>query len=802
MVRGYLALILLVAAGFRLTALHIAPPAINGDVAFNGTDALDVLRGHLQIFFSGNFGREPIMIYLQAAGTFLYGRNEYGLRFPAAAIGVLTVASMYPLGVRLFAPVYGKQGRWVGILASAITAVSYWHVHWSRLGLRAILFPCFLIVVFYLLLRAFDGRKFGWTAAGIASGVTLYTYLASRLIPVTIGLVLIVFWLTSRIRQPDLSGGAVLRGAARLAVTAALVALPLGLYFVAYPEQFFARIEQVSAVTVGDETIPPADSFAEGIVKTAAMFNFDGGSNYQLFLPGRAVFDWFLGPFFIVGLAAAVFRPARREHWLPLLWFGTMLLPAVLARDRHPDFSRSIGALPPTMLFAASGAFLVVDRAKRLRIQAGRAVPVAAALLLVASAAVTWRDYWFVWAGNPEVPRVFGAPLKQIAEEANREDRPNRWFLLLASPGRAVDFRYRSFDYLFLGQHGGTIRTEDRVLESAVAPALRDGNELWVYDFPPTLSLGADDPIGHADFLLHRAALSSDETDIPGFRRRRFLIGASPQVLVQDPPDVKFSASGIFVTSPGCWLGADGRSLAVSLRLAVPSLERPPDRISIRALDRAGTVAAQQDVPLRDALGRTTGGISYPAIIPVYVVLNLPDGLPPATYRVTAVPYIDQGPPIDAETGLFDVSLQAAVPERSRERVFAKSADTPPVSVKFGDAVGIVGMDVEALGNGDPGVGLTLYWSKLSGSLPDLIVQTTVRDGNRIVATAKRRPGDGTFSSTTWAQSEIVADEYAFPGIPTGNLSLELALFDSTTGDPFPKGSASPVVVGPLRVVG
>jgi 4-amino-4-deoxy-L-arabinose transferase-like glycosyltransferase len=232
--RWLLTLALLVAALLRLPALDAAPPGINNDVAYDAVDGLTILKGELRIWFPGNFGREPIEMYLLAASSVLFGRNEIAIRFPTAAAGLLTVAAVAPLTVRLFRS--RRDARIVALLATAVVAVNFWHVFWSRIGFRAILLPLALVVAVWWLGRAYDGDRRGWSAAGAAFGASFYTYTAARIAPLLLALLMAGDLLFERACLRTRLGGWI-----RLAAVAGLVVLPLCVYFAAYPDQAFSR---------------------------------------------------------------------------------------------------------------------------------------------------------------------------------------------------------------------------------------------------------------------------------------------------------------------------------------------------------------------------------------------------------------------------------------------------------------------------------------------------------------------------------------------------------------------------------
>ena len=107
--------VLLLATFFRFWRLDSMPPGLYHDEAYNGLDALSLNQGEtfpqfyegwelyaadahagrpaeesrFPIFFEGNYGREPLHIYLMALSVFLFGATPFAIRAVPAAAGVL-----------------------------------------------------------------------------------------------------------------------------------------------------------------------------------------------------------------------------------------------------------------------------------------------------------------------------------------------------------------------------------------------------------------------------------------------------------------------------------------------------------------------------------------------------------------------------------------------------------------------------------------------------------------------------------------------------------------------------------------
>ncbi|MFZ4848723.1 MAG: hypothetical protein ACOYL7_06290 [Caldilinea sp.] len=150
--RLWLLAITLAAFLLRTWDLDRLPPGLFFDETFNAVDARQVLAGVTPIFFTGNNGREPLFIYLQAAALSGLGASAYVLRLVAAAAGVLTIPVTALLAWRLLNWPGSSQPagqRQIALLAAASLSVLYWHVSLSRLGFRVILLPLLSTLAFY-----------------------------------------------------------------------------------------------------------------------------------------------------------------------------------------------------------------------------------------------------------------------------------------------------------------------------------------------------------------------------------------------------------------------------------------------------------------------------------------------------------------------------------------------------------------------------------------------------------------------------------------------------------------------------
>jgi len=420
-------IILWLAVALRIAAIGQIPPGLSHDEANNGLAAIQTLNGQPQIFYDINKGIEPLIIYLEALAFDAFGIGPVQLRLVNIFCGLLTVALIYPLTVRLF-------DRRVALLAMTGAAIFFWPVFVSRLTLRAVLLPPLLIVTLYFWYRSLHEynlrRSLTFaTVSGLAAGIGMYTYLSSRFVPL---LVLALFgWhlLQRRIKRQHWWGLLL-----HFTLWAAVVA-PLGHYYWQNRASFSERSGQVTTIPhlLNGEWGPTA----QNTLRTLGMFTLHGDDTDRYNLDGRPLFDWANGLLFYLGLGLLLLRlrhgPRRADPAALLwLWLLLMLLPDFITDD-SPHFLRVIGALPAVYIIWAFGlartyqaieARLGQQNNKLLATR--KLIPVTLlALLLALTTLHTVYDYFFRWANAVEARHIYGADIAQMANHLQNSPADN-----------------------------------------------------------------------------------------------------------------------------------------------------------------------------------------------------------------------------------------------------------------------------------------------------------------------------------------------------------------------------------------
>ena len=439
---GWILLILLMAAAFRLVDLPSIPPGMTHDEADHGLTAWEIVNGDRALYFTVGYGREPLYDYATAllmAGT---GPTILAARVASAYFSLLMIAAVYAWARRAF-------GAPVALLAAAGLAVGFWPVMAGRQALRSIALPAVFagaVLVFWRgLLEGEKGREgerergsarpspllpfspapLLFLAAGVLLGLTIYTYIPARVMWVAFPALALYLVVAGRGGgMPD--ARRVWAGLGITLLVALVVAAPL-LFYLADNPLVEVRIDELSApldaAAAGD--FGPLWANARGALR---LFTIEGDHTWRYNIPGKPFLGPVMGVLFYAGLFVAgwlVVSGYRNRGssekpgfygdnpgpgaFMALIWLALGFAP-VLVTGPGLSSTQAIGALPVLYVFPALAVYGLAKILSQMTADGQQSVlrwSVVCGLLILALfttlATQTARDYFGRWANEPEV---------------------------------------------------------------------------------------------------------------------------------------------------------------------------------------------------------------------------------------------------------------------------------------------------------------------------------------------------------------------------------------------------------------
>jgi len=455
----YLLLIILIIASFfrlyNLSGTNSVPPGLYPDEAINGNNASEALdTGDFKVFYPENNGREGLFINIQAVSIKIFGHSPLALRLPSAIIGILTVLGIYLFGATLF------NNASIGLLSAFFTAISFWHINFSRIGFRAIMAPFFLVWALYLLILAIrknntinkplraDNPSWLLSAfAGLIYGAGFYSYIAYRATPLLIFIIFLVYYFKSRAsviaRSPRRGNLDVLEVFRIFALFTFISILPLTAYFIQNPQDFIGHVSQLS---IFNSTSPLKD-LGENVFKTAGMFNFSGDTNWRHNFAGKPELYWPVGIAFLFGIfygfknllqktnrchceksatwqsLCSSFKILHFEFLILISWIIIAAIPVVISNEGIPHALRSLLMIPPVFILAGAGAFkmyeLLINNISGFYYRHDKLVKNAFILLCALLITQIYNYYFVRWGNDPNVEYAFRQNYVDVGEMLN-----------------------------------------------------------------------------------------------------------------------------------------------------------------------------------------------------------------------------------------------------------------------------------------------------------------------------------------------------------------------------------------------
>lgn len=793
-------IILLVAAFFRFHALATIPPSLFHDEAVNGLDALTVIRTRqIPIFFSANNGREPLLIYLQAVAFALFGNREISLRLVSAYAGVITVAITGGLVKDLFAKRPFRTH--VSLLAMLILALSFWHIHFSRIAFRAIIMLPLITAALWFFWRGWQrGRWRDYAIAGMMLGLSLYTYIPARLTPLILGGSLLIDAFQQRRKKEArfLPQKSLVLGTLLLFIIAGIIFTPLGIHYLTHQDNFDERSQQVSIFTASEETgqsLPVV--FVRHLWEMGRMF-VDRGHHYPaLNLPYRPVLEWLTLAGFVLGILLTLTRWRQAVYPFLLLWFSALLLPAILSNEAdHP--LRALGAVVPMAILIALGLNMIGEQITKKRQPFPLFWPLYLLLIGVVVGTSSYRDYFINWGHRADTiqtfstahtkigqrlltladvavlpAEVFEHPTTQFVLQSALENiqqdetltppetavslypshfcRPQTEMVLWQQKGQTASFRYLPPSQLntksWLQNENLTALTDSRQRTIAWETPLHN---FWgkTAVLPTPISANFNHEWCLLGFDVQPAAAHTPESDLELILYWEKLSQDSPDYRAEIRLENTAGDWPMTVTLPQLTQPAQhGKIVAQTYPLTLPQAAQLPGkfRFRINLLD-----AQAAEIPLMNRLG-----------------------LPYAPPALTA--YVALG--------------EKAIIANEIQQPQDFTVGDPPLMHLIG-----IEADWAAFQPGDSAT-ITLYWQSLLPAAKNYAVFVHLLDHNgAMISQHDSEPGNGRFPTGTWLPPEIIKDRHTLTlpaAAPPGPYTVAIGVYDWQTGERLPTATAA-----------
>jgi 4-amino-4-deoxy-L-arabinose transferase-like glycosyltransferase len=413
----------LFAVGFllRVYAIHLHPYPWSGDEASVGIDARRILQGEIQDWFATSWSSQPNLSFFPTSiSLVIFGETVTAIRMVSAFIGSLTILSTYLLARELFS----KQTA----LVSAVFLLAFpYHLQFSRIGVSNIFDGLNVTLALWFTYRAIKHHfLLDYVLAGIIAGLSFYTYVGSRLVP----LLVIGVFIYAAVRERNYLRSDYPKFGV-FGFSTFITVAPIGAYFVKHPDNFMNRIGQEgillndwltnqAAANATSPLIILLDQFAKStlvFISDSAGGNFFNSPDPYLTLLGSI--------FFLVGMITAFFRIKETRYMLMLGWFWAVVLFGGILTTNPPANTRMVMSIPAIAIFLALGidefaSMFQFLRVKPKLIQAFTVIVLG--ILFLQGIFFYYGEYWsgfYFRDGNSELGLEAGLQLRELGPQYN-----------------------------------------------------------------------------------------------------------------------------------------------------------------------------------------------------------------------------------------------------------------------------------------------------------------------------------------------------------------------------------------------
>lgn len=379
--------ITLLAVVFRFFQLGANPPALTWDEvswginAYSlGMSARDEFGEFLPVTYLESFGdfKPPLYAYLTVIPVWIFGLNEFSVRFMSAFLGSLTVLVSYFLSREIFYTL--KKKEIIALITAFLLAISPWHILLSRGAFEANVAQFFIVLgVFLFLFSTRDKKNIRYLILSLLSFVfAMYTFNTSRVfLPL---FVLFLFILKHKILIQNWK-----KTTFELVIPFVL-SIPLVLFMLTPQAQLrYQEVNIFSDITVIERTNQEMENSGNSLVSKIihnrrfayaveyVQHYLDHFSPSFLFISGDGnpkfaiqdvgqMYTWEL-PFLVAGILL-LFRKKEGYWFIVPVWIVLGIIPAATARET-PHALRIETIVPTLQIVTAYGFFSFAQFVKK-----------------------------------------------------------------------------------------------------------------------------------------------------------------------------------------------------------------------------------------------------------------------------------------------------------------------------------------------------------------------------------------------------------------------------------------------------
>lgn len=295
----------------------------------------------------------PVYIYLTAFVIKIFGPSDLVVRLPSVVLGTATIAIVFFLTSSLirFTRIKRFSGK-LSLLAMLLTAISPWHLQFSRAGFEATAGLFFATSATLFLLLGLRNRQLWFLIlAVISSFLAVLSYLSTRVfLPPLLLIVILLEW-----RQAIKLWRQVLV----CSILAAVVTLFLRESLFSY--QSMVRFQSQSVLTLGTDLVGAVSGNLKKMFTFGFLFNNGDPNPRHGLLTSGVLFFWQL-PFIIVG-GYLLGSKSKKLLFLLVSWLLVAALPVALG-NLSPHSLRGLNAVVAWQILAATGVIVLAKSNK------------------------------------------------------------------------------------------------------------------------------------------------------------------------------------------------------------------------------------------------------------------------------------------------------------------------------------------------------------------------------------------------------------------------------------------------------